>query len=66
MGYILVNWTGEPQTVGLARQAGELAIVAEAGSTPLAPEAVKLGWLHLTVPARSARLVEQKLPSWGA
>jgi hypothetical protein len=62
LGYVLINWTGtaQPVRLSLARPGGELALVSAEGRTPL-PRAGASGQASLTVPPRSAVLVEQKL-----
>jgi hypothetical protein len=62
IGYVLVNWTGAPQPVGLklVEQGGDLTIVSADSRALVLPEAVDGGWIRLVVPPRGVALVEQR------
>lgn len=63
VGYVLANWTGADEEVvlTLASNTGTAILITDDGRRHLPAADVRAGRVTLTVPARSAALVEQKL-----
>ncbi len=61
-GYVLANWTGADEEIvlTLVSNEGAVSLITVDGSTQLPTEDVGAGRVTLTVPARSAALVEQR------
>jgi hypothetical protein len=61
-GYVLVNWTGGPESIamGLVKKEGTAFLVTAGERKPVAEEAVKSGRITAVVPARSVMLLEQE------
>ena len=62
IGYVLANWTATDEEIvlSLANKEGAASMIAMDGSTQLPTGDVRSGRVTLTVPARSAALVEQR------
>jgi len=61
IGYVLVNWSGEPEqvTLELVRNKGIVKIVNSSGNSHVPEREVATGKVSATVPPRSVALVEQ-------
>ena len=63
LSYVLANWTGDEQQVVLllSESCGEATLITGADRMHLPAPDVQSGQVTLTVPARSAALVEQRV-----